>query len=202
MSCSQCVFASNVEKAKALLPPKAASEQALPIRTRDWFHSIPLFAATLDGIAVSRPAAAKVLQVSGEGIAGTLYIVAIVPLGREINFLKLVKNGLGSGAPQYVQTAPVVLDRDSVVVFVDANLGPALAGNAVDQRGWKQIDLIDAQHGDSCPSCLDGTLRKKTAIEVAHTFYLGKKYSVSMVFSSFFPKRLWSKPRRFLACRP
>ncbi|KAJ3331025.1 hypothetical protein HDU91_003432, partial [Kappamyces sp. JEL0680] len=46
--------------------------------------------------------------------------------------------------------------------------------------GWKQIDLIDAQHGDSCPSCLDGTLRKKTAIEVAHTFYLGKKYSVPL----------------------
>ncbi|GME85852.1 unnamed protein product [Ambrosiozyma monospora] len=43
---------------------------------------------------------------------------------------------------------------------------------------FENLDLVEAQEGDSCPSCNGmGHLKLKKGIEVGHTFYLGTKYS-------------------------
>ncbi len=37
-----------------------------------------------------------------------------------------------------------------------------------------------ARDGDSCPSCKDGRIRLQQAVEIGHTFHLGRRYSVPL----------------------
>jgi prolyl-tRNA synthetase len=42
------------------------------------------------------------------------------------------------------------------------------------------VCLVEAKEGEYCDECGEGTLHGKHAIEVGHTFYLGKRYSAPM----------------------
>lgn len=42
------------------------------------------------------------------------------------------------------------------------------------------ILLTKAREGDACPSCESGKLKLKQAVEIGHTFHLGRRYSVPL----------------------
>lgn len=50
-------------------------------------------------------------------------------------------------------------------------------------NGTAKIDLLRLQDGDNCPECKEGKLRMHKAIEIGHTFHLGKRYSSVLGFN-------------------
>ena len=48
------------------------------------------------------------------------------------------------------------------------------------QVNGKDIALTRARDGDTCPHCNQGKLKLHQAVEIGHTFYLGKRYSIPL----------------------
>ncbi|MCA1989872.1 MAG: proline--tRNA ligase [Desulfarculus sp.] len=199
VSCAQCDYAANLEKAAAAAP---AGEPATPSRA--------LEAVNTPGTHTVQQVA-EFLEVQPNQVAKTLIyladgqpVAAVVRGDRELNEVKL-KNLVGAAEvfladPETIQkvtggplgfSGPVGL---GIPVFVDQELylEPALVAgaNALDThlvglnlgRDVPQAvraDLRNAAPGDPCPRC-GGELTFARGIEVGHIFRLGTKYSQAL----------------------
>jgi len=82
--------------------------------------------------------------------------------------------------------APIVADLDTrgmTNVVVGANRDLYHSRNVNPGRDFepgRYLDLRNAEEGDRCPNCEDGSYRLFRGIEVGHIFYLGTKYSEAM----------------------
>lgn len=200
LSCSNCDYAANVEKAESRHLKSAVSEP-VPLRQ------------------VPTPGARTVAEVTGllgvgpERLIKTLLyiadgfpVAALVRGDREVNEVKL-KNALGAMELQLagedlilrVSGAPVgfagPVGLKAAKVWADLEVPAIAAGvtgaNAADlhfvgvQYGRdytaeKVLDLRNAQDGDPCPRCEEGRLEHFKGIEVGNTFMLGTKYSEAL----------------------
>ncbi|OQR90819.1 prolyl-tRNA synthetase [Achlya hypogyna] len=164
LSCSECNYAANVEKARGvLMSPPAPLQATTPV-------------ASLADV-VQAPA----------GYVPTLYlaenktqlVVVLTPEGREVNPLALKGHiadvdNLVAVAKGHVDCA---LELPSPRVFVDAGVAPSAALAAfLNSAGAVHGEFRLAREHDGCPCC-SGSLVEKRGIEVGHVFYLGDKYS-------------------------
>jgi prolyl-tRNA synthetase len=58
-----------------------------------------------------------------------------------------------------------------------SSLGIVASTTAENPSDRQPLNLLRIGEGDACPRCKDGSLKIEKAIELAHAFYLGKKYS-------------------------
>lgn len=98
------------------------------------------------------------------------YIKAIYPSTREFE-LSLVK-------AKYPQVSEVPSD------FTPLNF-KVVKDSRIDEKG---ISMVLAEEGETCFECKKGELSKTRAIEVGHTFYLGKKYTKPLDFTIPVPR--------------
>jgi len=201
VSCAECNYAANVEKAEAGGLPAPKAQEPEEMKEVD----TPGSTTVADVI--------QLLGVTADRLVKTLIydtekgpVVALVRGDREINEFKLAAH-LGvehlkmagdelvtrtTGAPVGF-AGPVGLPEDlrrvgdnsvrELTNFVcgankaDAHLTGVNWGRDVDLSEF--ADLLLVGEGDPCPRC-DGTLVLYRGIEVGHIFKLGTKYSVAM----------------------
>ncbi len=92
----------------------------------------------------------------------------------------------------FKQEKPVEVDNDvelavkSIIRVIDPRVTSASelpdfpAGVSFQRNSFtsfNDISIVEAQEGELCGSCEKGHLKSSNAIEVGHTFYLGKRYS-------------------------
>ena len=114
--------------------------------------------------------------------------LAVYPVGRKLNYLKMN----GSGSLKIVEQATwspfnvaALANVEHIYILLDENV--QRIPKTVSHNNSPKQDLvsptveigsfIEAQAGDTCPKCQSSTLVSNSAIEVGHTFYLGTKYS-------------------------
>ncbi len=203
LSCPECHYGANVEKAEAGALVAAPS---WPLDTPD----TPREVDTPDQRTIEE--VSEFLGISPAHLVKTLIfetdegLVAVLIRGDlEVNEIKL-KNALGclhlqlaseqkileiTGGPLGF-SGPVGLEgirllADSSVMALDvaatgANKDHTHIVGVVPNRDFTPDDVIEvrlAQAGDPCPRC-DGTLVEMRGIEVGHVFKLGTKYSKAM----------------------
>ncbi len=199
VSCAQCDYAANLEKAAAAAPAgdPATPSRALEAVNTPGTHTVQQVAEFLE-VQPNQVAKTLIYLADGQPVA------AVVRGDRELNEVKL-KNLVGAAEvfladPETIQkvtggplgfSGPVGL---GIPVFVDQELylEPALVAgaNALDThvvglnlgRDVPQAvkaDLRNAAPGDPCPRC-GGELTFARGIEVGHIFRLGTKYSQAL----------------------
>lgn len=202
VSCTQCSYAANVEKAE--LAVSSTQHSALSTRHLEKVHTPDQRTieevATFLGEAPDRFVKTLIYVTDTGGV-----IAALVRGDHELSEAKL-KNALGC---QWVAMA----DEDTVVQATGAPIGFAgplgvkatvigdwaLKGatglvcganerdyhlTGLDQgRDFSSVrfaDLRQARAGDTCPRCQGGVFTAHRGIEVGQTFYLGTKYSKAL----------------------
>jgi prolyl-tRNA synthetase len=200
VSCDQCDYAANVEKAETRpLPPGNAPGGALERVKTPGKRSVEEVSAFL-GLPADRFVKTLLFQTAGGQVAAVL-----VRGDHEVSAVK-VKGALGgepvtladeetveraTGAPVGF-AGPVGL---RVPVFADASLrgvrGAVSGANALDEHVLNVdlvrdvpratfVDLRQARADDVCPRCGKGHFTEHRGIEVGQVFYNGTKYSVPM----------------------
>ena len=201
VSCPECGYAANVEKAEAGRLPEPEAQEPGEMREVETPGATTIADVT------------ELLGVTADQLVKTLIydtengpVAALVRGDREINEFKLAAH-LGvehlkmagdelvtrttqapvgfAGPVGMPKDLPIVADRsvEGLTNFVvgankaDAHLTGVNWGRDVDLSGF--ADLLLVGEGDPCPRC-DGTLVVYRGIEVGHIFKLGTKYSVSM----------------------
>nr|WP_320048473.1 proline--tRNA ligase [uncultured Desulfuromonas sp.] len=200
VSCDQCDYAANVEKAQMRQAQSSSGEGQAELQKIDTPErkTIAEVAEFLD-MPESRLIKTLLLQTdSGEQLA------VLLRGDRELNEIKLCRYldclevvMLGDAAVEELSGAPVgfagpvglrcrILADLEVASMVDAVIG----GNEKDTHYMganpgrdfsveAYADLRQAQAGDGCPRCA-GTLQMWRGIEVGHVFKLGTKYSEAL----------------------
>jgi len=203
LSCPECLYGANVEKAEAGTLEAAPS---WPLDTPD----TPREVDTPDQRTIEE--VSEFLGIAPAHLVKTLIfetsedLVAVLIRGDlDVNEIKL-KNALGclelqlaseqkileiTGGPQGfsgpVGLKGVRLVADPSVMALDvaatgANKDHTHTVGVVPNRDFTPDEVVElrlAQAGDPCPRC-DGTLIEKRGIEVGHVFKLGTKYSKAM----------------------
>ena len=203
VSCNECRYAANVEKAESRpFDPVSVVEQ-LPLQktpTPD-MKTIADVAAFL-GLTTDRTIKTLVYT-SGTGD----HVMALLRGDHELNEIKL-KNSLGwdeiqmaseeqimgiTGSPigflgplGLKEKVPVIADlavEALVNVVIGANEKDMHYTNAnpgLDFSADRFVDIRNVEAGDPCPRCDQGKLEMWRGIEVGHVFKLGTKYSKSL----------------------
>jgi prolyl-tRNA synthetase len=204
VSCSQCEYAANVQKAEI----KAARSAA-----RELKEASPALQKMSTPGKKTVPEVAKFLNLPAEKFIKTLVyktdagelVAALVRGDHEINELKLqavlggreVALADEAEVAAATQVVPGFLGPMGLKVRVLADLsvqgmrGAVTGANEADahfievdqERDFTPAafaDLRVAVDGDPCPRCDQGTLETYRGIEVGQVFYLGKKYSEAM----------------------
>ena len=203
VSCAQCDYAANLEKAELRVP-----QDTVPELDESRFHP-PEKTNTPNMRTVEE--VTEFLNIEARQLIKTLIFVAdgkpvavLVRGDHEANEIK-VRNAIGashieladgpvveevSGVPAGF-AGPIGLD---VPIYADWAVGEVIdavvganemdyhvrnANRGRDYHVTAFADLRAAQTGDLCPRC-DGTLQFHRGIEVGHVFKLGTKYSESM----------------------
>ncbi|KAI8897951.1 hypothetical protein BC833DRAFT_591693 [Globomyces pollinis-pini] len=163
LSCANCGYDANVEKAVGKMVEAKRGELKLPF--------------PLDKVPAIREM--KVFSQSYGSVYSDCdaqkYYLIIVPEGRSINSIKLEKIVNIEGPLVLVEGSTIDASKlQSITVYMDSNI-------AFDSASITQVhDLIETTDGDTCIKCNDSkssVLETKRAIEVGHTFYLGTRYS-------------------------
>lgn len=202
VSCSQCSYAANVEKAE--LPASATQHSALNTQHLEKVHTPDQ--RTIEEVSTFLGEAPDRFVKTLIYVTDTGAVIAALARGdHELSEAKL-KNALGC---QWVAMA----DEDTVVQATGAPVGFAgphgvkatvisdwaLKGakglvcganerdyhlTGLDQeRDFSSVrfaDLRQARAGDACPRCQGGVFTAHRGIEVGQTFYLGTKYSKAL----------------------
>jgi len=199
VSCTQCEYAANLEKATAAAPTggPAAPARETEVVSTPGTHTVQQVAEFL-GVGAEKVAKTLIYLADGQPVA------AVVRGDRELNEVKL-KNLTGAAEVfladaatiQEVTGGPLGFSGPvglAIPVFVDQELyqEPALVAGANAQdahvvglniaRDVSQAvkaDLRNAAPGDPCPRC-GGGLNFARGIEVGHIFRLGTKYSQAL----------------------
>jgi len=200
VSCSQCDYAANVEKAQGIVaPPAGASAVKLERVHTPAKRTIEEVAAFL-GLAQERFIKTLVYTTnSGDTL------VALVRGDDELSEVKL-KNAVGAdwvaladeesvrrvtGAPTGFAGPVGLAGRVLGDLALRGVTGAATGANEADhhlvgvdqERDLPKLEFADlrvARAGDACPRCRDGVLESHRGIEVGNIFYLGTKYSIPM----------------------
>ncbi|KAF2131376.1 prolyl-tRNA synthetase-like protein, partial [Dothidotthia symphoricarpi CBS 119687] len=161
-SCTACTYIANEElvEKKPTQPPPGTPEQLI-------FTGISLDRSTAIQIHVPRPPSCSTTTPPGR----TSWALAATHTN-----LHAVKRALPS--PITLDTGiepstltPLLEKTSRTIVLCDRALTPtSLAG----------VDLTPTVPGSPCPNCAAGTLKVQKAIEVAHTFHLGTRYSAPL----------------------
>jgi prolyl-tRNA synthetase len=201
LSCKDCDYSANVEKATSGKGPQAAGVGSAVLQKVDTPNMRTVEEVTsFLGVTADRLIKTLLYLADGQPVA------ALVRGDHELNEVKL-KNVLG--AIELEMAPPEAVDRitgapvgfagpvglKGVRIVADWEI-PAVAdgvtgANATDQhftgvqfgRDYiteEIVDLRNAEHGEPCPRCDRGTLEKFTGIEVGNTFMLGTKYSEAL----------------------
>jgi len=200
VSCNECRYAANVEKAESRpLGPMAVVEQLALQKTPTPDMKTIADVATFLGMAADKTIKTLVYT-SGTGD----HVMAILRGDHELNEIKL-KNSLGwdeiqmaseeqimaiTGSPigflgplGLKEKVPVIADlaiEAMVNVIIGANEKDMHYTNANLGRDFsvdRLIDIRNVEAGDPCPRCEQGKLEMWRGIEVGHVFKLGTKYS-------------------------
>jgi prolyl-tRNA synthetase len=160
--CSGCSYSANIEKAIGQIP--AQDSLANPLVQVPVFKH-PEIAKVVSEIQELVAVNCKVeFGIDSEGI-----YVFVIPQERSINETKLIKNcniqcRLENTFSEEAKNIRVIVDRQIATKK---------------ECPFPQYDIINTEKGDLCSSC-NSELREFRAIEVAHTFYLGTKYSTAL----------------------
>lgn len=170
LTCSKCDYAANQELAVGTIDSDVAN--TVPPNENDQKMSQIL---NLSGPLSPSLFSFVVHNMNGEATRqGT--VAAVVPAGRSANMTKVT-----SELSKYLELdAHDVLDlkatqtvHDNITLFCDdAVPATALKGREIHMRG----SFRNTVEGDGCHAC-GAELKQVRAIEAAHTFYLGTKYS-------------------------
>jgi prolyl-tRNA synthetase len=204
VSCNQCRYAANVEKAESrTVQPAASAEQQLPLQ----LTSTPEMKTISDVAAFLKLPIEQTIKTliytsdSGE------HVMAILRGDHELNEIKL-KNCMGWAEIQMATEEDILSITGSPVGFlgprdlkikvpVIADLAIQSLANAVIGANQKDmhftnanlerdftpdrfIDIRNVESGDPCPRCESGSLEMWRGIEVGHVFKLGTKYSKAL----------------------
>jgi prolyl-tRNA synthetase len=203
VSCSDCRYAANVEKAESPLFTIASGVDAEVLQK----VSTPDTKAIVDVAAFLKVATDRTIKALVYASDKGELVMALLRGDHELNELKL-KNHLGwdeiqmatdeqvlacTGSPVgflgpigLKGDIPVIADRvvkgmTNVVIganeqdvhYINANLG-----RDFEVSGF--IDIRTVEAGDACPRCESGKLEMWRGIEVGHVFKLGIKYSKAL----------------------
>jgi prolyl-tRNA synthetase len=157
--CSGCNYSANIEKAVGKIPNQAPLAQPI--------LQVPVF--NHSGVKEILEQIQELVTIDcqvefGVGPAGVN--VFVIPKGREVNETKLLKNC--DILCRLENTLPA--DPKQIHVVIDLQVPTRR------DCSFPRYDIINSGNGDQCLTC-DSELREFRAIEVAHTFYLGTKYS-------------------------
>lgn len=204
VSCNECRYAANVEKAESRLPQNAAAsepQQPIQLTATPEMKTIVDVAAFL-GLPVDRTIKTLVYTSDcGE------HVMAILRGDHELNEIKL-KNCMGwaelqmateeeiqkiTGSPigflgprDLKIKVPVIADpavQSLVNTVIGANQKDMHFTNANPGRDFtpdRYVDIRNVEAGDACPRCDSGKLEMWRGIEVGHVFKLGTKYSKAL----------------------
>ncbi|MCW5890034.1 MAG: proline--tRNA ligase [bacterium] len=200
VSCEQCGYAANVEKAEVRpLPPPAAAggareQVATPgkrtVAEVSAFLDVPAerFVKTL--IYVAPDGATVAALVRGDHEVSETKLGAVLggtfALADEETVRRVTGAAVGFAGPVGLRTGTIVADaslhgmRGAVT---GANADEAHFIGVEQARDFPSVifaDLRQARAGDSCPRCDAGVYAAHRGIEVGQVFYLGTKYSKAM----------------------
>ena len=201
VSCNQCDYAANVERAEVGEMPAPAATAAGPmrkVRTPDKrtveevaeFLSEPpaRFIKTLLYVTNAGDTVAALVRGDHE-LSETKLKTALgaewVALADEDTVRRLTNAPVGFAGPIGLAT-PRLADRSlrgicgAVVGANEADHHVVDVDQARDLPDLEFADLRAARAGDPCPRCRRGTFEAHRGIEVGNIFYLGTKYSVPM----------------------
>ncbi|ORZ00394.1 hypothetical protein BCR43DRAFT_433118 [Syncephalastrum racemosum] len=166
LTCSKCDYAANQELAVGTISPDAANT-ALPTEQDQKMSQM----LNLSGAFSPSLFSFVVRDVNGEATRqGT--VAAVVPAGRSANMTKVtseLSKYLDLDAQEVLDLRATRTAQDNVTLFCDEAIPQ---GQQVHLRG----SFRDTVEGDGCHAC-GAELKQVRAIEAAHTFYLGTKYS-------------------------
>ncbi len=204
VSCNECRYAANVEKAESRAAQILATDESLlPLQLTETpeMKTIVDVAAFL-GLPVDNTVKTLVYTSDcGE------HVMALLRGDHELNEIKL-KNSMGwaeiqmaseddilniTGSPvgflgprDLKIKVPVIADlaiQSLVNTVIGANQKDMHFTNANPGRDFtpdRYVDIRNVEAGDPCPRCESGKLEMWRGIEVGHVFKLGTKYSKSM----------------------
>ena len=201
VSCDQCDYAANVEKAELQRESRAP---AAPRAALEEIHT-PGKGGISDVVAFLPNVEAKDFVKTLIYVADGKAIMALVRGDRDVNELKL-KAALACETLELAPEATVRAVTGAEVGYAGAQgrSVPVYADLEVQDMGWavtganrtdyhvkgfnlgrdvpdaKAVDLRTAAAGDPCARCGSGHYRAYRGIEVGHVFYLGTKYSEPM----------------------
>jgi prolyl-tRNA synthetase len=148
----KCGYSANLEKGTSKTSASAISHQEL--QQSDFQNTVQM---------VQNVPSIKCLQVQ----AGSKSILLAIPNSHDLNELKLNKLiGPFKVLKEVSDTVHSLIIDESLTNYSAAPSNPLI----------KLADIVNVKDGDNCRKC-GGTLATKNAIEIAHTFYLGTKYS-------------------------
>lgn len=203
VSCNNCRYAANIEKAESPLFTVGSDEVSEPLQ-KVYTPEMKAIADVAAFLKVTTDKTIKALVYSTE--KGDL-VMALLRGDHELNELKL-KNHLGwddiamatdeqvlalTGSPVgflgpvgLKLDIPVIADRvvegmTNVVIGAneeDQHFVNARRGRDFEVTGF--VDIRTVEVGDSCPRCESGKLEMWRGIEVGHVFKLGTKYSKAL----------------------
>ncbi len=199
--CNKCDYAANVEKAESIDPKKIASETAKPL------EKVPTpGAATIEQVTEFLKVPAERLVKTLLYLADGKPVAALIRGDRQINETKLrnhfgclelvmatadvvekvTKAPVGFAGPIGLKDIRIVADPEVMALtnfVVGANENETHYINVNLKRDFdvKEVATIrNAQVGDICSHCKEGTLSAQKGIEVGNTFNLGLKYSKAL----------------------
>ena len=210
VSCPECGYAANLEKATARVPgivdeegPAAPEEFPTPgVRTIEDLTTFPggaeasrqikslVFVATIEG--ESRPVLVLLRgdhQLHETKLADSLRATAVRPAHPEE-----IRDLLGASAGSLGGVGAKTKSKDLRIVADAAlkNRRNMTTGANKDDHHLRGVDIArdiavdewfelrSVESGDSCPRCESGTLEVFKGMEIGHIFKLGTKYSASM----------------------
>lgn len=205
LSCSNCEYAANVERAEVLIPKPYQADDSAAIEDPQEVETpgVKTIEALADFLKVQPEACIKTLAFRADD-----EVIGACLLGhRNLNEIAL-KNATGAKHLELL-TDDAVFDKHGLVpgflgpldwpkslkLYVDHEvmaLASGVAGAnkkdvhitgvvpAFHFQEHEVISLRSGQAGDTCPRCQKGQFRSHRGIEVGHIFKLGVKYSKAM----------------------
>jgi prolyl-tRNA synthetase len=196
--CGECGYAANIEAAKRDTPKDAAPDPTSEPMTAHYTPNAPGVADAIAGLrraGVELDDSQMLKCIAARATDGT-FVLLLVPGDREARLsggLTLLDDDALKESGIFIKgyIGPMGMSKQGVRVIADlavaegttwatgANLEEHHVTNAVVGRDF-QVDAYDSlvvvRDGDLCPRC-GGTMSLVRAVEIGHTFQLGRTYS-------------------------
>ncbi|KAI1615110.1 prolyl-tRNA synthetase [Exophiala viscosa] len=192
ITCTDCDYARNEEfVSQRSYPPQPITEAPSPTTNAEPFLQEDLLSlnerSLIRAIAPqvsSKQSAPQILN--SYAIKAALKGIVDIDSGLEdpLHFFEGIvatsANGNSSNKPSIYYLLDSRVDPQSVTHLIANDMAlfsPAKVNFYTISAPENGINLLKLQNGDPCPECHKGTLKLDKAIEIAHTFHLGTRYS-------------------------